>query len=193
MAKFQIVETIHSEKVSTVRLGTNTIANSGGYTDKEVGKAVKLTAESRYALCAAGDPIQGVISSMNAGSFDGFSIGGIVATGLKSVTFDGLQADVGTGVIALGDFVVTGTVVAAGTALTAPLKVTKATVQPGVAIVSTVATADTAAAVKVALDAALALNAAAQKNLAHGWRVVSLGTAGTGAVGTTGVIERVTV
>ena len=191
MAKFQIVETIHSEPVYTVRLGTDTIANAGGYTDKEVGKAVKFSAESRFALCAAGDPIQGLINSMNGGSYDGFSIGGIVASGYKQVTFDGLQATPGTGVVAVGDYVVTGTVVAAGTALTASLKVTKATVQPGVAIVSTVATADTAAAVIVQLDAVLALNAAAQKNLAHGWRVVSLGTAGTGAVGTTGVIERV--
>ena len=158
MAKFQIVETIHSEKVSTVRLGTNTIANSGGYTDKEAGKLVKLTAESRYALCAAGDKIEGVVSSVNAGSYDGYSIGGIVSSGLKAVTFDGLQATAGTGVVALGDFVVTGTVVAAGTALTAPVKVCKATTQT---------------------------------NTGFAWRVVSLGTAGTGAVGTTGVIERV--
>jgi hypothetical protein len=158
MAKFQIVETIHTEKVSTVRLGTNTIALGGGYTDKEVGKLVKLTAESRYAAVAQGDKIEGVISSVNGGSFDGFSIGGIVATGLKSVTFDGLQATAGTGVVALGDFVVAGTVVAAGTALTAPVKVCKATTQT---------------------------------NTGFAWRVVSLGTAGTGAVGTTGVIERV--
>jgi len=191
MAKFQITETIHSEKVKTVRLGTDTIANSGDYTDKEVGKAVKYTAESRYALCAAGDPIQGIIQSMNGGSYDGFSIGGIISTGYKAAVCDGLEATPGTGTIAVGDYVVTGTVVAAGTALSGNLKVTKATNQPGTTIVSTVATADTAAAVKVALDAVLVKVADAEANAVYAWRVVSLGNAG--AVGDTCVIERVSV
>ncbi len=193
MAKLQITETIHSEKVLTARLGTDTVANSGNYTDKEVGKAVKLTAESRYALCAAGDPIEAILHSVEGGSQDGYSWGGVVATGYKAVTFDGLEATAGTGTIALGDYVVAGTVVAAGTALTAPLKVCKATNQPTATIVSTVATADTAAAVKVALDAVLVKVADAAANGLHAWRVVSLGSAGTGAVGTTGVIERVSV
>ena len=64
-------------------------------------------------------------------------------------------------------------------------------VQPTTAIVSTVATADTAAAVKVALDAVLATVSTANRNAIYAWRVVSLGSAGTGAVGTTIVIERV--
>lgn len=193
MTKFLISETIHSEKVKTVRLGTDTIANDGDYSDAEVGKAVKLTAESRYALCAAGDPIEGIVSSVNGGSYDGYSLGGIVSSGFKEVTFDGLEATPGTGTVALGDYVVAGTVVAAGTALTAALKVTKATNQPDEAVVSTVAGADTAAAVKVALDAALARAADAAANGLFAWKVVSLGSAGTGAVGTTGVIERVNV
>ena len=172
--KFMISETIHSEKVSTVRLGTDTVANAGNYSDKEVGKPVKLTAESRYALCAAGDLIEGVVSSVNGGSYDGFSIGGIVSSGLKEVTFDGLQATAGVGVVAVGDYVVAGTPVAAGTALTAPMKVCKATIQPGVT------EAADAPAVNDHINAAKYM-----------WRVVSLGTAGTGAVGTVGIIERV--
>ena len=155
--KFNIVETIYSEKVKTVRLGTTGTNNQYGH--KEVGKAVKLSGESAYVLCAAGDPIEGIVSSSNypdQGTVDGFAIGGIISTGYKEVTFDGLQATPGTGVVAIGDYVLTGTVVAKGTALTAALKVTKATSQtPG----------------------------------AYKARVVSLGQAGTGAVGTVGTVE----
>jgi len=51
---------------------------------------------------------------------------------LLSAICDGLQATAGTGTIAVGDYVVCGTVVAAGTALTTTTgpKVCKATVQP---------------------------------------------------------------
>lgn len=172
--KFRMTETIHSEKVRTARLGTTGAGNQ--YDDKEVGKAVKLSGDSAYVLCAAGDPIEGVVNSVNLGLYDGFSIGGVVSTGYKEVTFDGLQATPGTGTVAVGDFVVTGTVVAKGTALTAPLKVTKATQQPG--ITEAAAVGDVNDQLKVALFA---------------WRVVSLGAAGTGAVGTTGIIERVSI
>lgn len=155
--KFNILETIHSEKVKTVRLGTSTPGQQ--YDNKEIGKAVKLTAESRYELCAAGDAIEGIITQSNLGeqgTQDGYAIGGICSTGYKEVTFDGVQATPGTGVVAVGDYVVTGTVVARGTALTANLKVTKATSQtPG----------------------------------AYKARVMSLGKAGTGAVGTAGTVE----
>lgn len=172
--KFMISETIHSEKVKTVRLGTDTIANGGGYSDKEAGKPVKFLGESRYGLCAAGDAIEGFVSSVNLGSYDGYSIGGIVSSGLKEVTFDGDQATAGTGTVAVGDYVVAGTPVAAGTALSVPPKVCKATIQPGVT------EAAAAADVNDHINAAKFM-----------WRVVSLGPAGTGAVGTVGVIERV--
>ena len=86
-------------------------------------------------------------------------LGSVKQKSYKQVTFDGLQATPGTGTVAIGDYVVTGTVVAKDTALSGPVKVTKATTQTG---------------------------------MYHAWRVVSLGSAGTGAVGTTGLIERVT-
>ena len=57
-------------------------------------------------------------------------------------------------------------------------------------MVSTLAGADTAAAVKTVLDAALVKVADAAANSLYAYRVVSLGSAGTGAVGTTGVIMR---
>lgn len=156
MAKFQIVETIHSEKVQTVRLGQTGAGNV--YSDKEVGKAVKLTAESRYELAALGDAIEGIVTSVNLGTYDGYSIGGIVAKGYKEVVFDGSQA-AGTGNITVGAYVVVGTVVAKDTALAASLKVRLATDQ------------------------------AAAKAAPFKARVVSLGSAGTGAPGTVGVIE----
>ena len=157
MPKFIMSETIHSEKVKTARLGTTGAGNQ--FADADVGKAVKLSGDSAYVLCAAGDPIEGVVSSVNLGLYDGFSIGGVVSTGYKAVTFDGLQATPGTGTVAVGDYVVTGTVVARGTALSTPLKVTKATDQ------------------------------AAAKAAPFKARVVSLGAAGTGAVGTVGIVE----
>ena len=160
MAKFQISETIHSEKVHTVRLGNTGAGNQYGY--EENGKAVKLVGDSRYALAAVGDTIEGIQQSSNypeQGTADGYSIGGIVKTGYKEVTFDGLQATPGTGVIAIGDYVVVGTVTAKGTALPGPLKVVKATDQ------------------------------AAAKAAPRKARVESLGSAGTGAVGTVGVVE----
>ena len=159
MAKFQITETIHSEKVITARLGATGAGNQYGY--EENGKPMKLSGESCYVLAALADPIEGYQSSSNwpeQGTVDGFAIGGVIKTGYKSVTFDGSQA-AGTGVIAVGDYVLTGTVVAKGTSLTTPMKVRKAT------------------------DQAVAASGAYKA------RVVSLGSAGTGAVGTTGVVE----
>ena len=159
MAKFQVVETIHSYPVKTVRLGQTGAGNT--YGSAEVGKAVKLTADSRYELCAVGDAIEGVVTSSELelqGTVDGYSLGGIVGKGYKFVTFDGSQA-AGTGAIAVGDYVVTGTVTAKGTKLTGPLKVRKAT------------------------DQAVAATAAYKA------RVISLGSVGTGAVGTVGTVE----
>jgi hypothetical protein len=91
-----------------------------------------------------------------------------------NVTADGSQA-AGTGALAVGDFVVAGTIAALGTAVasTGP-KVRKATFQPFSA---------EAAALTDVNDMI--------KNGLFGWRVVSLGTVGTGAVGTQVVIERV--
>lgn len=157
MAKFLMGEVLDNEPIITVRLGTGGGTNL--FTDADVGKAVKLTADSRYTLCAAGDAIEAVVSSVNKGTVDGYTIGGIKRKGYKEVTFDGAQATPGTGTVAIGDYVTVGTVVAQNTALSGPLKVCTATTQ----------------ATAIAK--------------AHRARVVSLGSAGTGAVGTTGLIE----
>ena len=149
MAKFMMTELIPTT-AQTSRLPV-------GVTDKDVGKAVKLTAESQYTLCVVGDQIEGVIAAVETATMDGFPIGSVVnAPGTrKEVVFDGTQA-AGTGALTIGTRVVCGTPAALGTS--GPLRVRSATTQTGMDYV---------------------------------WRIVSLGSAGTGAVGTVGVIERV--
>lgn len=165
-----IVPSGPSSDAIVVRLGAGTGA-SNNLSVADEGKLVKLVGESRYDLCAAGDAIEAVISSVEVATSGGYSIGGIIDEDKIFATADGLQATAGTGVIAVGDYVVAGTITAKGTALSAYPKVCKATVQPG--------------------DVPASLTAAAAQTLAalHAWRVVSLGTVGTGAVGTTIVLE----
>jgi hypothetical protein len=145
-----------SEESITVRLG----ASASAYTQKEEGKIVKLAAESQYNLAVAGDEIEGIVTSVESATQNQFTIAGVsVEFDQAYVVFDGLQATPGTGVVAIGDYVVAGSITPAGTALTTYPKVCKAT--------------------------------AAGNTLNHKFRVVSLGSAGTGAVGTQGVIQRV--
>jgi hypothetical protein len=155
-----ITPTVPAPVAQVVRLGAGN-SDSDNLSDVDEGKIVKLVGESRYGLAVAGDEIEAVIVSVEPATSNGFSIGGI-SKGEPSkpmyAVADGLEATPGTGVIAVGDYVVAGSITAKGTALTSFPKVCKATDQ------------------------------GTQKFL---WRVVSLGTAGTGAVGTRIVIERV--
>lgn len=184
MAKFLMTELIGEDDIVTARLGA--ASGSANYLkDTEINKLVKLAGESRYNLCAVGDPIEARLMVIESAPLDDFSYGSVQTDGRFTVTFDGLQATPGTGTIAVGDFVVCGTTVPKDTSLLgAAPKVCKATAQPGVAIVAP----DNLVA---SVNAALASVAAAQKVMNFGWRVVSLGSVGTGAVGTVGVIEHI--
>lgn len=155
----RIVPTAPQRPGLTVRLGAGNTANDR-FDLKEMGKAVKLVGESRFDLCAAGNEIEGFIASVEAATQDGYSIGTVVDSEEMLVTADGLQATPGTGVIAVGEYVLAGSATAKGTALTGYQKVVSAT------------------------------NQATAKGSPYAWRVVSLGSAGTGAVGTTIVIKR---
>lgn len=146
--------------VMPVRLGAGTGAANNVNTAEE-GKLIKLVAESRYDQCAAGDAIEGWIYAVEPATSGGFSLGGRVQDGMIYALADGLQATPGTGVIAVGDYVVAGTPTAKGTKLASYPKVCKATDQ------------------------------AAAKASPFAWRVVSLTQVGTGAVGTAVVLERV--
>lgn len=173
MAKFQIQPTLgNTDEAFTVRFGAGT-GSGNNWTDTEAGKAVKLVGESRYDLAAVGDPIEGFVVALNGPTSDGYTVGTVQDEGMVDVTADGLQATPGTGVVAVGDYVVASTATAKGTVLALKAKVVKATAQP------------------FATPADLATAALQIKNAMFGWRVVSLGTAGTGAVGTTVIIQRV--
>lgn len=155
----RIVPTVPTTASLTVRLGAGNGVNDR-FDLREQGKAVKFVGESRYDLCVAGDEIEGFITSVEAATQDGFSIGGVALSDIRWATADGLQATPGTGVIAVGDYVLAGSITAKGTALTQYAKVVKATTQATV------------------------------KASPYNWRVVSLGPAGTGAVGTAIVLRR---
>lgn len=146
--------------VHPVRLGAGN-AKADNLTNVDEGKLIKLVGESRYDLCAAGDVIEGWIYGIEPATSGGYTVGGRVHEKQLNVVFDGLQATPGTGAIAVGDYVVAGSITAKGTKLASFPKVCKATDQ------------------------------AAAKANPYAWRVMSLGVAGSGAVGTAGVIERV--
>lgn len=170
--KFYRGEVLPSHAPITTKLG----AQSAPYRDSEIGKLVKPgTLDSQHVLCAVGDLIDGYIVAVEAATSDGFGIGAVQRVDAKYVIAEGSQAG-GTGVLALGDFVVAGTPAVQGTVVNgiSYAKVRKATIQPGVTAAATVA--------DVAPMFAM---------IPYLWRVVSLGTAGTGAVGTTVLIERV--
>lgn len=184
MAKFLFNPLIGNQAV-TARLGAGN-AEADRLKDNDVNKALKLVADSRYALCALGDKIDAFVSSVDTATADGYSTGGIFnqAGHRMYAEAEGSEA-AGTGALAVGDYVVCGTPEALGTAVgdNGP-KVRKATNQPGTAV--------TVAAATVAdINTALAAVADQQKVANAGWRVVSLCSAGTGAVGTKVLIERV--
>jgi len=158
MPKFIFSELVDLAEVQTARLGAGTAANQR-FTDADVGKLVRLVADSRYDLCGAATEIEGRVSAIEVSSQDGYSIGSVQTKGRVTVTFNGLQASAGTGAVAVGDYVLASTQAALNAVQSTPPNVVKAT--------------------------------AAGNTLNSKWRVVSLGSAGTGAVGTVGLIERV--
>ena len=168
MAKFQMTElvgvTTFTARVSAL---VGDAANASIFDDiTERGKFMKLAAESRYIYAVRGDDIETVIDSVNTATQDGYSIAGLRQTGPGcSGAFLKVTFDGaqvgGAGAMVIGDYVLVGDPVAKGTALSAAPKVCKATDQ------------------------------AVAKAPPFAWRVVSLGTALSGAVGTQGLIERV--
>lgn len=158
-----IQPTVPDDAGVACRLGAGNTANDR-LTTVEERKFAKLVGESRYDLCAVGDAIEGWIYAVEVAPQNGYTIGSVVQRGRQRVIFDGTQA-AGTGAIAIGTYVVAGTPVAKGTSLG-----------------QSIAAANTYPKVR---------SATSQTPGAYNWRVVSLGQAGTGAVGTVGVIERI--
>lgn len=167
MPKFRFQEVIGTGgRTALLGSGAADQLPNATYSDTEVGKVVKLGGDSRYQLAAVGDAIEGFVQSTEAASIDGYCLGTVTTKReiqYKRVTLDGLQATPGTGVCAVGDFVVCGTPAAKGTKLSGPAKVCKRTDPTTVA-------------------GALAAN--------HQWRIVAI-FGSSGAVGTEALIEPV--
>lgn len=102
MAKFQVRPTV-GITAETFRMGTK----EAPLVDADMGKAVKLGAESQVVLAGPDDEIFGFASSLESGTQDGYKIGGVV-------TYSYQAAD--TGVVAVGTLVVVDTNPATGTA-----------------------------------------------------------------------------
>lgn len=135
MAKFKFGVIVNEATKVTARLGDSTTPATDLLNDADVGKFVKLIGDSQYGMCAVGNEIEGVMDTVNTATADGYAIGGVDIDSRVAVTLDGLQATPGVGVIAVGDFVVAGTVVARNTALGgAKPKVCKATAAGGALI-----------------------------------------------------------
>lgn len=131
MSKFYMTPTVHSEKVVTARIGGNAVGTRAN--DNDVGKPVKLGGDSNYVLCASGDAIQGIVTSVETGLYDGFMLGGVVSKGFHYATADGSQA-AGTGSLTVGQYVLAGTADAIQVAKAgAHLKVRSATDQAAAA------------------------------------------------------------
>ena len=159
MAKFLITPTTQNQITVTARLGGNAAGTRAN--DNDVGKGVKLVGDSNYGLLAATDAIEGVITSVETGVYDGYSLGGVQTKGYIDATAYGLQATPGTGAITVGQYVLA--------AAPAAIQV-KETLSTTLRVVS-------------------ATNQATAATAAFNARVVSLGPVGTGAVGTAIVIE----
>ena len=159
MAKFLITPTTQNQITVTARLGGNAAGTRAN--DNDVGKGVKLVGDSNYGLLSAADAIEGVITSVETGVYDGYSLGGVQTKGYIDATAYGLQANPGTGAITVGQYVLA--------AAPAAIQV-KETLSTTLRVVS-------------------ATNQATAATAAFKARVVSLGPVGTGAVGTAIVIE----
>ena len=159
MAKFLITPTTQNQITVTARLGGNALATRAN--DNDVGKGVKLVGDSNYGLLAAADAIEGVITSVETGIYDGYSLGGVQSKGYIDATAYGLQATPGTGAITVGQY---------GLAAAPAAIQVKETLSTTLRVVS-------------------ATNQATAATAAFKARVVSLGPVGTGAVGTAIVIE----
>jgi hypothetical protein len=127
MPSFQFDVTLNqTPDIATARVADGVATNL--LNDNDVGKFVKIIGDSQYGLCAVGNEIEGIMASgPDNATYGGYAIAGVRRSGRARVTLDGLQATPGTGTIAVGDYVVAGTVTARNTALPAAPRVCKAT------------------------------------------------------------------
>lgn len=104
----ELVNSPHADVVSAA-LGVN---SAGKFSDKDIGKPVKMAANNNFVLCASGDQIEGFVTAVEANTVnDGFSFGSVLRN--KRVIAQVDAAQVGT--LVVGEFAVAGTSSALGT------------------------------------------------------------------------------
>lgn len=118
MADFAFNLLTHSPErlnVISTRLGASS-ALADRFTDAEIGKAVKLGANSNHVLCVEDDEIQALVDNIDSGGTNGgFSFGG-VARGNRGVRMLAvIGANQGVTPAALEDLVVADAQLAVGT------------------------------------------------------------------------------
>ena len=118
MAKFKMGVDVNAASDIVVARLTQDGTKEHHLVDDDKGKLVSLTADSEYALSAQGDQIEGCVVAVEPATQDNYTIGSVKTNDRMACICDGLTGTPGTGTIAVGDYVVVGTVVAAGTALT---------------------------------------------------------------------------
>lgn len=136
------------------------------WSSDDVGKAVKLSADSTYALCSAGDEIEGFVVAVDAGPTvnSGFSFGSVQ----RNKRVEAEVASDQSGTMAVGDLVIAGAGAVMGTSQKAMVKSGTAASQSGTTpFAYTERTPNT-----------------------HLWRCIAI-VSGTGAVGDTVLIERI--
>lgn len=112
----ELVNSPHADVVSAA-LGVNA---AGKFSDKDIGKPVKLAANNNYVLCSANDQIEGFVKSVEAFTVnDGFSFGSVMRD-TRIIAKVG-AAQVGT--LVVGEFAVAAAPSALGTQDAYPLVV----------------------------------------------------------------------
>lgn len=117
MTAFAFRETVPAPTMLTAALGNGSVI----WTDKEVGKAIKLNASADSAVthCVEDDEIFGFVGAIAIGTVNqGFSHGSVQIAGWKEAQVGSNQV----GAVAVGDYVVADDQVAAGTAGMAKVK-----------------------------------------------------------------------
>lgn len=111
MSTFKFSEVVNSPLalIITAALGASAGAT---LTTKDIGKTLKLNADSTYAPCAEGDHIEGFLSSVNSDGTvnSGYNLGGVQRNREVEVV-----VAVGSATCTLGSLVVAGAPLAVGT------------------------------------------------------------------------------
>jgi len=108
MAKFKFSPNLLDGISQTARVHDDA---SNPLTQADTGKFLKLTGDSQYGLCAAGDEIEATfeVHESPAGTYDGYKLGTITKGGRRKVTLGET--------LNVGDYVVAGAVLPRGTGL----------------------------------------------------------------------------